>query len=234
MKDLIAAFEQLSSGSLATFLFLLAAAGTISMAVIQIVKELIPVRRSYQRNWLTKWLAARVGVVAPPGAALAAVRSELIELATGGDDRAFFELPAEQVVAQMNAAAQIAMDYPRRHTALLSVLSAGVSADDLATFLAGPTGPEAQPRYTDARNRIGHRLQRNLDGLLIALGNDWRWWMQIIAIALTLLIVEIAVVLSTNWSLAAILWAVPVGIIGGYLAPITRDLVAALQNLRRK
>ena len=34
MKDLIAAFEQLSSGSLATFLFLLAAAGTISMAVI--------------------------------------------------------------------------------------------------------------------------------------------------------------------------------------------------------
>ena len=198
------------------------------------MKELIPVRRSYQRNWLTKWLAARVGVVAPPGAALAAVRSELIELATGGDDRAFFELPAEQVVAQMNAAAQIAMDYPRRHTALLSVLSAGVSADDLATFLAGPTGPEAQPRYTDARNRIGHRLQRNLDGLLIALGNDWRWWMQIIAIALTLLIVEIAVVLSTNWSLAAILWAVPVGIIGGYLAPITRDLVAALQNLRRK
>ena len=88
-------------------------------------------------------------------------------------------------------------------------------------------------QYLEARTRVGHRIQRNLDAVQIALGSRWQFWMQSTAVILSILVLEAAVVAvggATN--LSALLLAVPVGILGGYLAPVVRDLVAALQTLR--
>lgn len=239
MAELLAAIENFASGHALTFVLSLAAVGTISMALIQVVKELAPVRRWYQKRWLTAWLARQIAKAEPieadlPAASPDLVRDALVELATGGDERAMFDLSADQMVAQMNAAAQMALDYPQLNKPLLRALSAGASRDDLMLiFLLSSPDEEASPSSTfnDARNRVGHRLQRNLDGLMIALGNDWRWWMHFCAIGLTILLVEAAAI-SYGLSASQLLLAAFIGLIGGYLAPIARDLVAALQSLR--
>ena len=224
----------------------LAIAGTIAMAILQLIKELTPVRRWYQRWWLDRWFTDRaekftieasrsdafplISVRLPVSAATA--RSTLIELATGGEENAFYDLAIEQVVAQMNAAAQIALEYPQLYFPLLAVLSQGASVGDVALVVGSAESSSSAP--LDARNRIGHRIQRNLDGIQIALGNRWKLWMQTTSIILTIVFVELAIVTNVKertWGTLVV--GVILGIVGGYLAPVTRDLVATLQSLRK-
>jgi len=233
------------SGTALTFAGALAIAGTLAMAILQVIKELTPVRRVYQRKWLERWFKARAekftvqAVNAEPSDVIRAhlpvdawkAQSTLVELATGGEANAFYDLAVEQVVAQMNAAAQIALEYPHDHFPLLAVLSQGASMGDVASVVAGTRDPE--PAALDARNRVGHRIQRNLDGIQIALGSRWKLWMQSVSITLTVAFVELAIITNIKYDLATLLVGVVLGIVGGYLAPVTRDVVAALQSLRK-
>jgi hypothetical protein len=227
------------------------ATGTIAMAILQLVKDLTPLRRIYQKLWLFRWIEARAGdfnqnltkssasktlkKVSPRAA-----EECMVDLATGGAARAFYELTAEQIVAQINAAAQIVLDYPKKYSDLLFVLAEGADIDDVETVIAEsregsrsrkPATPA--PDYLEARSRVGHRIQRNLDAIQIALGSRWKFWMQIIAIALSTLLLESAVISIEGVHTGAILMALPIGIAGGYFAPVSRDLVAALQTLRK-
>jgi len=160
----------------------------------------------------------------------------LVELSAGGEENAFYDLVIEQMVAQMNAAAQITLEYPQVYFPLLSILSQGASIDDVTRIVTRAMNEEQQPdqRDLDARNRVGHRIQRNLDGIQIALGSRWKLWMQIVAITLTVLFVEIAIVTNVkDYTFSTLLMGVVLGIVGGYLAPVTRDVVAALQTIRK-
>jgi hypothetical protein len=228
------------------------AAGTIAMAILQLIKDLSPLRRWYQQAWLDSWTekhtsdfnadlekAGDTGRSLPQASAMQA-KSLLVELATGGEMRAFYELPIEQMVAQMNAAVQITLDYPKKYCGLLVVLSDGADIDDVAVVVGqSPEGSKARKGgpskgYLEARTRVGHRIQRNLDAVQISLGSDWQFWMQVTAVILSTLVLEAGVVLATRtFDGKAMLLAVPVGILSGYLAPIARDLVAALQSLRK-
>ncbi len=223
---------------------LLTAAGTISMAVLQVFKDLTPIRRWYQRHWIRRWIERRAEsfnerLRSSKGSKreLAPVHPQrasdvLLELATGGDERALFELAIEQLVAQMNAAAQAALDYPKHYRDLLLVLSEGADIADAALVVRGRKGiPQA---YLDSRNRVGNRIQRNLDGVQIALGSRWRFWMHSTAIVLSIIIIDTALYYAVGgFKPAAMIGGAVIGIVGGYLAPVTRDLVAALQSLRK-
>ena len=222
----------------------LAIAGTIAMALLQVIKELSPIRRWYQRWWLDRWFRTRaenftieatrsdatlIRERLPVNAATA--RTALIELATGGEENAFYDLAIEQVVAQMNAAAQIALEYPQLYFPLLAVLSQGAAIQDVAEVARGEVSSSAP---LDPRNRVGHRIQRNLDGIQIALGNRWKLWMQTTSIVLTIVFVELAIVTNVpNYTMGTVGVGIVLGIVGGYLAPVTRDLVATLQSLRK-
>ncbi len=216
----------------------LVAAGVVAMAILQVFKELTPIRRAFQRQWVGRWIEGRckdfnqnTGV--PPIDPKAA-ESDLIELATGGDDLAFFDLAAEQLIAQMNAAAQEALDYPAKHRDLLAMISEGVDIEDIDAVLGyAPRAEEPPPQlYLDARNRVGNRIQRNLDGMQIALASRWQLWMQSTALLITVVIVEVAIIGTGNATVGAVLLGIPIGIVGGYIAPVARDLVAALKSLR--
>lgn len=229
----------------------IAAAGTVAMAILQVVKELTPLRRYFQRWWIRGWIAARVdefnrrrqskGVDSTTLTPATAGKTEmlLIELSTGGDDRAFYELPIEQMVAQMNAAVQITLDYPKRYYDLLVIVSEGADPDDVATVItSSPTGTrakKAQPsqHYLEARTRVSHRIQRNLDAIQISLGNRWQFCMQFTALVLSTLMLEAAVLSVAGATIGTVVIALLIGMVGGYLAPVTRDLVAALQTLRK-
>jgi hypothetical protein len=237
------------SGTALTFAGALAIAGTLAMAILQVIKELTPIRRGYQRRWLERWFRVRAenftvaGLGVIPSALLeldtlsaARAQSTLVELATGGEANAFYDLAVEQLVAQMNAAAQIALEYPHTHFSLLAVLSQGADVRDVAQVVARAEAGtrEPDPAVLDARNRVGHRIQRNLDGIQIALGSRWKLWMQVASITLTVLFVELAIFTNVkDYNSATLLVGIVLGIVGGYLAPVTRDVVAALQSLRK-
>jgi hypothetical protein len=133
LKSILSGIDGMS-GSALTFAGALAIAGTIAMAILQVIKELTPIRREYQRMWLDRWFRARAEKFAVdavnagpdiiPSARLPLdfekAQSTLVELATGGEANAFYDLAVEQVVAQMNAAAQIALlcllSFPKAQT----------------------------------------------------------------------------------------------------------------------
>lgn len=251
------ALQALGQGVTLDAALALAAAGTIAMAVIQVIKEVTPVRRRFQRAWMMDWFRRRLAAFEasleragkPVGkadiarlrrqiGAPEAVNHGLVDLATGGADDAFYDLATEQLVAQMNAAAQMTLDYPARYGSVLVVLSQGAALEDVARVLQGapPADAGAAPdtrQFLDARTRVGHRIQRNLDAVQIALGARWRFWMQISSIAIATLVVELAVAAKHGASPETFAVALLLGVIGGYLGPVTRDLVAALQSLRR-
>jgi hypothetical protein len=224
--------SKLAGGPLLSVALVLAAAGTLTMAILQIIKELTPLRRWFQRNWLRRWIRERGGNET--------ALTQLVELATGGDANAFFDLAAEQLVAQISAAGQVVLDYPEPHAELLKVLAAGAEVDAMMAVRMRSTDDtfsDADRRILiEARSRIGTRIQRNLDGLQIALSGRWRWWMQSASVVLTAILVELAIFTASDskqLTVGAMLLALPFGLAGGYLAPVTRDLVAALQSLRK-
>lgn len=240
MDAVIQALVNIGSATTGQVVVALSLTGILTMAILQTLKDLTPIRRQFQRTWLGSWLTERArnkGII--PDAAI----QQLIELATGGAANAFYDLPAEQLVAQMNAAAQIALDYPgtNHYYYLLAVLSAGASPEDLEQVSSVPSArgivspSDLPPGYADARTRVSHRIQRNLDGLQIAMGDRWQFLLQLAAIVLSTVLIEIAIYSQPQppSGLAPFVIGILVGIAGGYLAPVTRDLVAALQNLRK-
>jgi hypothetical protein len=174
----------------------------------------------------------------------------LIALAVGGRKGGLFRLPSEQLVGQMNAAAQYAVEYPNRYNSLLRILSQGVQpnnktdAEDIANLQKyaqdnpdqkkpdsgisdgkAPTIPAPPQEYMIARSRISNRIQRNLDAIHVALAGDWKFFMQVLAIILA-------------FALAYNLWddrpgvSLLVAFASGYLASIIRDVLAIVPGQR--
>jgi hypothetical protein len=238
------ALSSLSDGDVGMAFLSLAAAGTIAMAALQVVKEVTPYRRKVQYQWFTSWQDERAADVEKCAAdeALKALlrdfpvcasktRPELVELSAGRAENALFSMSTDDMVAQMKLAIPIVIDEANRYPSTLLTLSFGASSPDLAMILKGQPQNGSPQLYFDARARVTRRMERTLDGICIALADRWRLRMQMISLATTTAIV-LAVVIAQDAGLGAILLAVPIGIVGGYFAPITRDLVAALQKLR--
>ncbi len=250
LGDTITAIQHWSiGGTVATLSAVGVLTGALSMAFLQIMKDLTPVRRWFQEWWLERWIESRAAhfnrltshLKVPPPLNQSLAKKQLIELATGGEAKAFYDLPSDQMVAQMNAAAQIALDYPsvNHYYALLALVSEGADLQDVQK-VAGVVSARAAVKketlpadYTDARTRVGHRIQRNLDGLQIAMSDRWQWLLQLGAQLLCIGALEVAIYNTSTSHLGInMVVAVPIAMIAGYLAPVMRDLVAALQNLR--
>src|SRR5262249_3807926 len=123
------------------FAVAMAAVGVVSMAFIQTVKDMLPVRRWFQEWWVTRWLRKRArlaattpGIAGAPGAAEQAP----IGLTTAGARGALYDRAIEQLTAKMTAAVQIVLAYPREHRDLLYSPGAGASPDALRLLLDPP------------------------------------------------------------------------------------------------
>jgi hypothetical protein len=236
LTTILDALSDLGKGITWTALGALAAAGTIAMAIIQVVKEISPLREWFQRRWFERWIDSRAANFnrssQTADADPANAKKEVVELATGGLADALYDLGADEMAVQLNLAAQVTLDTPVRYKALLAVLSEGASLEDLATVMKGQPASGSTQEYFDARARLGRRIQRNLDGVRIALGNRWKLCMQLASLALSTAVIELAVLAKGGADGYAYMLALPIGIVGGYLAPVTRDLLAGLQRLR--
>jgi hypothetical protein len=259
--DVLQKGVEAASSSITAFVTAMAGVGTLSMALIQAIKDMFPVRRLYQRGWMQKHLRELAAVCAKNGLFIPSVpeesastgsrtRSEpvdptiaerqLIELATAGQRDAFYDLQIDQLCGQITAASQIAIDYPHRYAHLVLCLGAHADSKDFArVFQESPQyGERSQSEtaiFVDARNRIAHQVQRATDAIQIACGFQWKWVMQLCAIVLSGMIALWAYLYANPARPAAssAFVFVSAGILGGFLAPVARDLVAALQSLRK-
>lgn len=174
--------------------------------------------------------------------------ADLIRLATSADRRAFYELPIEQLAGQMNAAVQAALDYPLAHRDLLWCLAHLAAPDDIVAVLAPPREfldqereklSESEKRIVDnfvaARNRVTHQVQRAIDGLQIAAGAAWKRQMQLWSMGVSAALGAAALFVATRrLEIGPSVWMLLMtGVLAGLLAPVARDLVAALQSLRK-
>jgi len=256
----------------------MAAVGTLTMALLQTAKDIGGWRRKFQQRFVTDWLkekakrfaeraqgfkrpgtylkegvrfeeeTARLLEQDPYAADATKAKNDLVQLATAGDERAFFDLPIEQLAGQMNAAVQAALDYPKEHRDLLWCLAYLASPGDIAALLAPPRAllekdrrelaPEerdAVDQFVGARNRIAHQIQRAIDGLQIAAGSKWKLRLQSWSIGLSAILGVAALWAATRKAegVPSLGMFVVTGILAGFLAPVARDLVAALQSLRK-
>ncbi len=242
----------------------LAGIGALSMALIQTAKNMLPLRRWFQRNRVESWLAKRASAFNASAAAtagssapvnVAQAESDLVHLATAGDAGALYDLPIEQLCGQINASTQVVLDYPSLHWNLLRCLASEARPQDFA--IINPPDPAARKLllrkpavsltdaehnqvddYVAARNRVSHQIQRAVDALQISVSFRWKFWMQLASILLsaalgvaTLLIgnayFDMHLTPSKEFTLIIL-----TAILSGFLAPVARDLVAALEQIR--
>lgn len=229
-------FVQAVSDKAIALLLAIAGIGTLSMAVLQTIKELTPARRIFNERFIRQWFTARHADLAETA------EKQLILLATAGERHAFYELPIEQLCGQANAATQMVLEYPRKYEPLLRVLAAHADPEDVHVLLREPPPRppgESSPRLqeeVDARTRITSLVQRSLDALQIAASHSWKFRLQTFAFLLsyTFTIVGVFAFAPGNGrtSVRDFVATIIVGLAAGFLAPIARDLVATLQRIR--
>lgn len=260
-----------------TFAFLtaMAAIGVLSMAIIQTVKDMLPIRNWFQQSFVLEWLKKKAkqahdkttrwmtqgglawfdserNRTSPPADNKYFVQSpragdaqtDMFKLATDGDAKALYDLPIEQLCGQLNSAAQMVLDRPVDHPDLLRCLASAADAVDVARVMFPPVeakaarpadAGDAQQRhdaYVDARTRVTHQIQRAIDALQIRAGFRWKFYLQLASIVISGILAGAGVAIFGSGSYRVPI-AIGVGILGGFLAPVARDLVAALQQLRK-
>src|SRR5262249_37403369 len=123
-----------------------------------------------------------------------------------------------------------------QHAPLLRVIGAG-SDEDVELLLAATAEAKREPPFVDARNRVAHQIQRNLDALQIAMAFDWKIWLQVWSIGVsvgTAIVVAAILFEPADWA-AWRPWSwrlLLVGVLGGFLSTVVRDLVTAVQGTR--
>jgi len=187
---------------------------------------------------------------------------DLARLATAGDEKALYDLPIEQLCGQINAALQLALESPLAHAVLLWCMGHFTNATDLDEVLNPPLGELQKLQndssvdrtkldvYATARTRVSQKLQRGVDGFQIAAGNHWKSVLQWASIVLSMVLAILALVFPlgiapvvarevplTRLQILQMLGqhfliVLGIGLAGGFIAPIARDLLAVVSRLR--
>jgi len=227
------------TSSFLAYLVALASLGVLSMSIVQAIKNLLPVRQAFQRYRLRGWLKAHtkealsnLGRAIP----LEKVEKELVNIGAAGSSGAFYDAEIDDFIKQLAAVGRLAVNYPSNmgryisYGDLLAVLASNVTKADLATIDGTDKTTSAQDRL-DARNRIQQELNQGLNAF--GLGNTW-WWqngLHLAAFGCSASITYFAVKLS-SLDVQSPLALLGTALLAGFLAPVARDLVAAIENLR--
>lgn len=231
----------------------MAAIGAFSMALIQTTKNMFPILRAFQRWYVKKWLKEKANEATKRmGIEVSAEKAEhdMINLATDGNANALFDLPIDQLCGQLNAATALMLDFPADHPDLLRCLASLDDKGDVERLMGGDRGksiedlrknnPAEAQALIDARTRVTHLVQRSVDGLQIAAGGNWKFRLQRASFILSAVLTLVALGLQQwydptkrSWpSLESMVLFVVTAIAAGFIAPVARDLLASIEQLR--
>jgi hypothetical protein len=219
----------------------LAGIGTISMALLQTAKNVFPLRQRFQEQRIRAWLTARDAESA------ANAEKDLIALVMAGDRTAFYNSDIDQLCTQIKSSLTAALDYPTLHEALIACLASSASKTDLEklfdpphadVFLKGAQQStteekEAIRQYATAKTRVGAEMRCAIDAIESAIAFRWKRTLQIASLFLSAIVGVIALHISGSPGLRPTFGAsIVIGLLAGFLAPVARDLVAAIENWR--
>jgi hypothetical protein len=255
----------------------LAAIGSVSMAVIQAAKNVTPVRNWFQRYRLRKWIGMSVRkrirgqkpIESSNGhgdegqqeierlrraelESICLVERDLVLLAASGDQKAFYDLPIDELCDQIRKVLSVVIDYPKFHKALLYCLARGASPKDIHRILneyesdlpivgakTDDADKEAFREYAAAKSRVLIQIRCSVDAIQSSIGFRWKLWLQsasmFLSAVLGVVALDLGVLTATKGSLSdpSMIWtSIVIGFLAGFLAPIARDLLAALEKLR--
>jgi hypothetical protein len=230
----------------------------LAMAILQSVKEISTLREDYNRKHFLVWLGRRSSFVTPapqnPATYSNDAEGELLRIATDRDQYAFYGGDVAAMCAQFSGAATVLLDYPELSPQLFYLLTINGEPNDVnlllsakplppMPILANQTLTYAQLKQAaldrqaliDARNRIRHQLTQSISSFQSTVSARWertmKFWAWLISLLLTFLAGALAGLLTGNDAGAHIVLLFLASAISGFLAPIARDLVAALEGL---
>ncbi|MHB8534117.1 MAG: hypothetical protein ACYDBW_01570 [Sulfuricaulis sp.] len=234
------------SGNILNYALLLAAIGTIAMALLELIKSVTFWRRHFQRRRIERWLA---------GASDAnAAQQQLMLLAAGGAENAavLYDQPTAKLMGQIQAAANVALDFPAKYSAFYEFIAAlpqvrerRASDDDAKLWRQfSEKRMEGRPHKTSAaddlqaraatqaRARLGNLVSRKLDALQNEIDFAWARLNQLSSVAGGgALLAWILLHQTPQLSLELV---VLLSILGGLVAPFAKDMVSALTGLRAR
>jgi hypothetical protein len=232
-----------------TYLVAVGTISTLTMAILQTLKDLLPIRMWFHQIRMRIWLDRQVKIDTSSRVAMdrAAAEAQLVRLATNGDRRAFYSLEIEKLCGQWSSGLQIVMDYPGHSPELFYCMSVGAAAADvrylldhssqkhLAPKAQAVLSPVEQQELVDyqqcllsAQQRVRHQMQRAIDAFQISTTFRWTWYFQVLSFGVSIGLAWIALnMVSGLPGPDTILTA----IIAGFLAPVARDLFARIKAL---
>ena len=268
------ALEAMTDG-MAGIAVLVAGIGALSMAVIEAVKAALPLRAKFHRGEIRRWLSGRhhssdaflmgVGPNDLPSAAdWETAYRQLLDLAIGGVEyqTALFEQAPEKMFGQIQAAANVAMDFPAKAPHLFEFLTHDPTeqksgservamkaratvpttdqdiwsrfAEELNAGRVDPhtKNPEKKKEYLEA-NQARQRLDNLVRRRLDALQTRVGYrWSRYNQFAAFFTAVGFTVAALVNVPKLNWLAIAVLAVAAGFLAPPAKDLAAALKQIR--
>jgi len=253
LKDALnSVFKALNNNFWTTFLLSVAGLGALTMSILQALKQGLPIRRWFQQYQMIQWLKMHASL-AKQNLGLEPCRTkaeeQIVLLSTDGDAGAFYNLEIEKLCGQWNAAIQIVIDSPENFPDFFFCITARALKADVEKMMnhrsyQDPLGPnleakldsdeykkhlERRQEYASARHRVMHQIQRAVDSFQIKTSFRWTWMFQVASFVLSFILALSAMEISTSFAHIGetLIWAA----LAGFLAPVARDLLAAIQKL---
>jgi hypothetical protein len=240
------------SNSILDYALLLAAVGTITMALLELIKAAFRIRLFFHRLMLRRWLAG----TAMDEQSAAARLDELLQLAIGGaaNADALYDQPTSKMLGQIQAAANVALDFPSVYSNLYDFLTVGSASknnvSDSAKWKAFsekisaaiPREGHAREAFeqesresAQARARLGNLVTRKLDAFQTRVEYKWARINQIFAVVLGSAIFFFTLVNTKGLSLGTPYFTLlALSVLAGLFAPFAKDVVVALTGLRTR
>lgn len=252
------AFEALAKGlgvlvgRLGEVAAVLGAVGILAYAIIDFVKDTFNRRRWWQRKCFTVWVDDQIKVyerekkyellieaLAGGGIALdkGPILRSLYSFATAGDEKALYDQPLEKMAGLINAALQMAVERPQENRDLILVFAHRAEPTDLEAIFSRPTEREDLPALqarAQARARIAAHIQRSLDGVVASIGASWERLVRWAAIGVSTALILVAGWLSGASTVGGAAMWIPLGIVGGLLAPTINDFAKTIGALKKR
>jgi hypothetical protein len=231
-SDIRAFFTQVAA-NWSSYAVALAVIGSVTMALLQTIKDLFPIRNTFQRRALVRWLIAVSVETTKFNQKICETEAEkdLVSLAANGERRAFYDQQIEDLCALFNACMQVVLEDPEKHTDLLLFTAWRSEPADIALLLKPRPNPMTQ-EYLDSRNRVLHQCQRSIQGFQVYCAFRWKWLMQLAALGLGALLAFLALSFGAAAVHRNVLSVIVTALLSGFLAPVAKDILAIVQRAR--
>lgn len=154
---------------------------------------------------------------------------------------ALFALDLEKMLGEIEAAADIALAHPQACPELYHFLCAGGDPGEAADWYRWAQEPPVRTgddaalakRQADTYEQMRQVMKRRLDALHLTARYEWRVRNQFASVALGAVLLFVALVLINSpqdpWGWLRLVAA---SLLGGFAAPVAKDLVVAIQRMR--